>query len=191
MSKNRRNNWIMAALALSLLVGTATITSCSSENVPEEPERPGANEAPSTLEIAGEHDVWMWTITLNENNCRLSGKCSGYTISLGNRIDSVKMAKLDATFAQYERLELRDSTVLTLNGDNKLTFAVSQNLKGNPIIVQGSDTEVTTLRIVQQDNAPVSPENSFRAAEGWLLQKSSKMLKDGSREVTVKVEKKE
>ena len=181
----------MAALALSLLVGTATITSCSSENVPEEPERPGANEAPSTLEIAGEHDVWMWTITLKENNCRLSGKCSGYTISLGNRIDSVKMAKLDATFAQYERLELRDSTVLTLNGDNKLTFAVSQNLKGNPIIVQGSDTEVTTLRIVQQDNAPVSPENRFRAAEGWLLQKSSKMLKDGSREVTVKVEKKE
>ena len=67
MSKNRRNNWIMAALALSLLVGTTTISSCSSENVPEEPERPGANEAPSTLEIAGEHDVWMWTITLKEN----------------------------------------------------------------------------------------------------------------------------
>ena len=191
MEKDTKKNRMWAAALLCGLTMAAGLSACSSDDsVPEEPDRPQPSEAPSTLQISGKHDVWMWTITLKENNCKLSGKCEGYTFSLGSGIDSVMFERLDATFGQYERLELRDSTMLTLGAESKLTFANSTNLKGYPIIVQGSGNGVATLRIVQQDESAVAPEANFRAADGWQIQKSAKTLKDGSREVTVKVEKK-
>lgn len=189
MEKETRRNHIWALALMCGLAMTAGLTSCNNDDVPEEPEKPQPSEVPSTLQISGEHEVWMWTVTLKENNCKLTGKCEGYTFVLRNGIDSVMFERLDATFAEYERLELRDSTVLTLSAESKLTFANSKNLIGYPIIVQGSNDLAATLRILQQDETEVAPEAFFRPAEGWQLQKSAKTLKNGNREVTVKVEK--
>ncbi len=189
MEKKTRKNRLWALALLCGLTMTAGLTSCH-DDVPEEPEKPQPSVAPSKLQISGTHEVWMWTITLKENNCKLTGKCEGYTIALGSRIDSVMFERLDATFGDYERMDLRDSAVLTLGAESKLTFANSKNLRGYPIIVQGSDGKAATLRILQQDESEVAPEAIFRPAEGWQLQKSAKTLKDGSREVTVKVDKK-
>ena len=188
MEMKTRKNGLWALALLCGLTMTAGLMSCN-EDVPEEPEKPQPNETPSTLQISGEHEVWMWTVTLKQNNCKLTGKCEGYTFVMRNSVDSVTFERLDATFGDYERLELRDSTVLTLSAESKLTFANSQNLKGYPTIVQGSEERVATLHIVQQDETEVAPEAYFRPAEGWQLQKSAKTLKNGNREVTVKVEK--